>query len=182
MLVAQNILEESGSASEKAYTITAPVEQSSITDKLGIFGSTLCLIHCLLLPLLLPLFSTSTYSPDDSGMESWFHDAIFPALLLVAVLAFSRGYKVHHSKFILSLGVFGILTISSGLLSEHLSSFKTPSFTTAIGSTLLVIAHILNISQLKKIRSHVHSSSCGCGIRPKGETSGKLVQLQSFKS
>lgn len=181
MLAAKTIIEQSRPNAELVYTISPSAEQSTITDKLGIFGSTLCLIHCLLLPVLLPLFSASSYSSHVSGLESWFHDLIFPALLLVAALAFSRGYKIHHSKTILCLGVAGIIFISLGLFSDH-ESVDASNLTTPIGSFLLVIAHLSNISKLKRLKNHVHSSNCGCGSHSKNSASNKLIQLQNIKN
>lgn len=181
MLAAENLTEESASASHSVYTISPIVEQSSITDKLGIFGSALCLVHCLLLPILLPLFSANSYSPHVSGEESWFHDFIFPALLLVAALAFSKGYRRHHSMKILSLGIGGIILISLGLFSDHIGALQSPSIFTPVGSVILVIAHVLNISKLKKVSPHVHSSNCGCKMHSNVGPTPKLVQLQNHK-
>ncbi len=166
MLLADKMSQTHTASINEEDTLIDMVEQSSISDKLGILGSGLCLIHCLIFPLLLPFF-TSTNSETEThaqGLESWFHGIIFPALLLFAIHAFSKGYFIHKSKLILCSGLFGILLLSLGLVSEyfHQERFISPEGITSIGSIILVSAHIFNILKIRNCNQHIHSESCTC--------------------
>jgi len=162
MLAVPNSIAGRNPVNSEDYPTLESEPKSTLTDKLGIFGSTLCLIHCLVLPFILPLLSAQAYSPHLSGIESLFHLVIFPALLLTAVIAFRNGYKQHHNINILVLGIMGVLLISSGVVSEYLLSSDPTEALTASGSAVLVISHLLNIYALRQAKPHIHSSSCGC--------------------
>lgn len=179
MLAVPNSLAGRNPVNTEDYIIPETEAKSTITDKLGIFGSTLCLIHCLVLPFILPLLSAQAYSPHLSGLESFFHGIIFPVLLLIAVLAFSRGYKQHHSKLILTLGISGVSLLFSGLIAEYFIHTGRAEIITASGSALLVVAHLLNIYSLRKIKFHVHTSNCGCKLT--SEKKSDVIQLSKYR-
>lgn len=162
MLAVPNSIAGRNPVNSEDYPTPESESKSTLTDKLGIFGSTLCLIHCLVLPFILPLLSAQAYSPHLSGIESLFHLVIFPALLLTAVIAFRNGYRQHHNTRILALGIIGVLLLSSGLVSEYFLFSDPSEALTASGSAVLVISHLLNIYSLRKSKPHIHSSSCGC--------------------
>ena len=72
--------------------------KSPLMDRLGIALSTLCLVHCLLLPVLLavlPLVAIS-YVPEWLDESEWLH----LALLVPVALLFVHGVHDIHGKCI----------------------------------------------------------------------------------
>ena len=82
-------------------------------DRLGIALSTLCLVHCLLLPVLLavlPLVAIS-YVPEWLDESEWLH----LALLVPVALLFVHGVHDVHGKCIL----FSLLFYLSQFVSNE---------------------------------------------------------------
>ena len=110
-------------------------------DKLGIFASGLCLVHCLALPLLLPLLPALALIPH-SGMH---------ALLLIPVIALSAlavvpGYRHHRSRRVVGLAAAGVLLCSTAVLAEALFGLEGWDMPlTVAGGMLLVSGHLSNL-------------------------------------
>ncbi len=112
-------------------------------DKLGIFLSVLCCIHCLALPFLVAL------SPAIGGwMENeWVHVVLLLLVAPIAYKAFSHGRKHHKNYLPFWLGMGGVSLLILGLLFDivfGLGENWERSFT-VLGGVALVIAHILNL-------------------------------------
>ena len=136
-------------------------EVSENLDYLGILASGLCLIHCLLLPIILPYLSL-THSDEGT---STFHYILFPILLLMAGLALSNGLKKHHKSLPSIIGGMGILLLSSTILPTSLIEFseQVSHMLNISGSSLLILAHILNLTFSMKSSANVcKKKSCSC--------------------
>ncbi len=125
---------------------------SDLINKIGIALSSLCLVHCLLLPLVLLIFPfVEDYQPEF--LHGHFHELIFLPILLVSGLAFIPPYLKNRKKRLIILPGIGIslLVIES---TTHLLGEITPTVETVIklfASTLLIYSHLFNIK---------HSSCC----------------------
>lgn len=78
-------------------------------DKLGIFLSFVCALHCLLTPIImmsLPLLARYYVA------HPLFHWAIAALILARRFLAFYQGFQHHHKMTVFYLGVPGLLIIS----------------------------------------------------------------------
>ncbi len=118
-------------------------------DRLGLFLSSLCAIHCLLTPLLvlsLPLVSESFENP-------WVHIVMAFFVLPVGLYAFVSGYRRHGQKRVLVFGLLGLFLIAGaafwpvlffagGLAKE--GRFFWEEGVTIIGSFFLLSAHLIN--------------------------------------
>ncbi len=146
-------------------------ETISIVDKTAISLSLLCLVHCLVLPLLVPILPFLVTFEEASH----FHE-IFAALVLgMASFAFWRGYRVHQNSAILIFGVLGgcmlalALLLPGGLHSagvEHthgldsLTKLISPQgLLTSLGGITLIVAHLFNI---RECRCSLADKNCHC--------------------
>jgi len=116
-------------------------------DKLGIFTSIACTIHCTILPLLinaLPYLGLSF--GDDKLIE---YGMIFSSFIF-GVLSLWHGFRFHHHKSLpLTLFSIGfICLLLNQFTNERLIYFFIPASATGI-----IKAHILNI----KYRNKKHS-------------------------
>lgn len=116
-------------------------EKTDAWDKLGIFLSGLCAIHCLLTPILLialPVFG-------EMFESEWVHGLMAVFILPIGLYAFWSGYKHHRQTKVFALGVAGLLFIVSELVLPHEIIHDVGHHVfTVIGSTLLITAHYLN--------------------------------------
>ena len=117
-------------------------------DKVGIFISSLCMVHCLLTPLLVfsfPVLAMSFHAP-------WFHWLIALIVVPVGVIAFIRGYLKHRNLWVPILGCLGLMIVMFALFIPHEVLHLIGHIqTTLIGSILLLTAHVVN------------QYSCRCG-------------------
>ncbi|MFT6793971.1 MAG: hypothetical protein ACJAR1_001972 [Rubritalea sp.] len=99
------------------------IEHSKL-DRVGIFASILCAIHCALTPLLLILLPTFG--------KAWSHPSTHWGMAIVVIpIAFFmlvKGYKRHAKKWIIFVGSIGILLIIIGAILPYTES-------SAIGSS-----------------------------------------------
>lgn len=161
--------------------MTSGVTPSLRWDRLGIWASAACAVHCFAAPLLFLLV------PTLAGI--WAHPAshVLIALLVLplAGTVLLRGYRVHRRRWILTTTVLGGLAILVGCVLPYVSfgevasaashteccphvaadaqgglGFRLPpaSIVTILGSVLLVVSHAGNLICGRRCRSE----ACGC--------------------
>ena len=115
-----------------------------IIDNLGITISSICAIHCVLLPLI---FIIAPYSFLASHA---FHEALIYFILPCGVIAFYLGCRKHKDFRVAILGSLGLLSLLAALLLHDLHNEHQTNegmytvLITILGSVLLVISHLRN--------------------------------------
>jgi hypothetical protein len=115
-------------------------------DYLGITGSVLCIIHCLITPVLV---ITSTLLNHDALRVGFLSlDYLFIGINIVAVWSASR-----HASRLIRLALWGFLSLFAvGLLLEDLhESFEYLAYAASAG---LVAGHLLNIRYCRTHHAH----------------------------
>ncbi len=115
-------------------------------DYISITGSVLCIIHCLITPVLV---MTSTLLNHDSLRIGFLSlDYVFIGINIVAVWSASR-----HTSAIIRMALWSCLALfATGLLLEDIHpAFEYLAYAASAG---LVITHIANIRYCQK--NHVH--------------------------
>ncbi|MFC6438748.1 MerC domain-containing protein [Bowmanella sp. JS7-9] len=115
------------------------ISKNGLLDRFGIWISSLCALHCLLLPVLLPilpLIGASIFA------EVWFERTILTLSLLVGSWALISGYSRFHRQAY-PLG----LLLAGGLIYWNKDMFgeSMEPFTIAVGALLLITAHVSNL-------------------------------------
>ncbi|MDN3653713.1 MerC domain-containing protein [Thalassotalea ponticola] len=123
-------------------------------DRLGITATSLCALHCILLPVLLPLLSLF-------GLEAWAshdveHAFLFATLALGSFALFS-GFKNYHKKiypfYLLFLGGFIYW-------HKHSVDESVQPLMILLGAGLLVAAHVVNLKLCNGCRSCHDDDGC----------------------
>lgn len=116
----------------------------TIADFWGMALSLLCLIHCLLLPVLLSFAPELLRSlPGDDAT----HRMLMPLVGLVGWIAFRGGYRLHRKRRVLVMFFVGVILITiPAILGESILSVTGEIGITICGSLLLVTAHWVNRS------------------------------------
>lgn len=126
-------------------------------DVAGVAASGVCLIHCLLTPLILSVFpGLVSYLPGDAG----FHRALAVGIVLLGLLAFIPGYRLHRRRSLLvmiGLGMSLVLMVAwqsgrLGVARELLLSVP--------GSLMLIGAHLLNRTFCRQCKQCEHLAVC----------------------
>jgi hypothetical protein len=108
-------------------------------DKLGIWVSGLCALHCLALPVvvpLLPLIGSSFFA------QLWFERTILTISLLIGAVALISGAMRYHGRWYPL-----VLLFSGGAIYWHKNMFGEfyEPFTIAVGAMLIVAGHWINM-------------------------------------
>ena len=114
--------------------------QSDMLDKAAVALSGLCLLHCLLMPVIitvLPFFSQFT--------ERHLHAEILIIVLPISLIALSIGYRRHADKRIIGWGIAGLLLLIIGAtLAHNMYGVVADRMLTITGSVILAVAHYRN--------------------------------------
>ena len=116
-------------------------------DKIGIFLSGLCAIHCLLFPIILalmPLWSLGFV------LHEWAHPVFLVLIIPTIVLALK---KTDANVAVGMLLLSGILLLGLAWLFHYWIGHTAETITTIVGSTILIIGHWQNYKQHAN-RSH----------------------------
>lgn len=120
----------------------------STADKIGIFMSGLCAIQCAMLPILL---SISAVVPNWAHFgHGWIW---MTAIGLIALWSFSRGWKRHHDKRVVSLFVLGFGCLIVATLMEDKVDIIVESAMFVFGGVVMVTAHWRNYKLMRCIKS-----------------------------
>ncbi|USI28491.1 MerC domain-containing protein [Alteromonas macleodii] len=131
-----------------------------ISDRLAMLLSSLCVIHCLLTPIL--LISIPALAGVSILNDETFHQILLFFVLPIGVFALSLGYLHHKNKWVVFAGVFGLTLLSSPLLVEWIGLGHEvlgeygEVIITVIASFIIVGAHLINY----RLRSTVQEPIC----------------------
>ncbi len=116
----------------------------NLLDKIGIAATSLCAIHCLLLPLMLPLFPLigASFLAQDA-----FEQGFLAITMVLGFFALYSGYKRYHNR----LYPFSLLFLGGFIYwQKDLFGDAAEPFTVMIGALLVVAAHLINIKLTRR--------------------------------
>ena len=120
-------------------------------DQIGVWASSLCVVHCLLTPVLL---SISAVSAHFLPSEERTHRTLAVVIAAIGAIALLKGYRKHRSSRVLSRMGTGLVFIFSGAWwGDHLPSHAAEVFVTLIGSGFMISAPRMN---------HTFCRDCSC--------------------
>ncbi|MEO9946831.1 MerC domain-containing protein [Paraglaciecola sp.] len=124
----------------------------SLLDRLGIWASSLCALHCLLLPVLIPIIP---FIGASFFAQGWFERTILSISMVVGFWAlFSGFYRYHRQLYPLySLALGGVIYWNKDMFGELYEPFIV-----ATGAILIVGSHIVNL----KLCQSCHDCKSGC--------------------
>lgn len=124
-------------------------------DRIGIFLSSLCVVHCLLLPILMVVSpATAIFFKSE---ENYVHTYLLLFLIPVAFFALYSGFRMHKEKKPIFLMIVGVAFVLAGTFLAHkwLGHVWEPVVVT-IGSVIIVRAHLLNSHHCRKCEEEHH--------------------------
>lgn len=111
-------------------------------DRAAICFSSLCILHCLLLPVLLvayPIGIVVTLSDEI------FHQIMVSVALPLSLVSLYVGYGHHKRNQLIVLGGIGIVMLVLPLTTPHeLISESGETWLTVVGAVILCMAHVVN--------------------------------------
>lgn len=121
------------------------------SDRLGIWTSTLCVVHCLLTPVLL---SFSAVIAHFLPAEEKVHRGLALLVALFGTFALLIGFRKHRRSSVLLMMATGLSCIAgTAWFGDKLPSHAIEVGITFCGSAMMIAAHRLN---------HTFCRSCEC--------------------
>lgn len=132
-----------------ALDVKTPEITRSRLDNLGIVLSSLCAVHCFLLPVALAVVPALGIGVLDDGV---FHPVLAGSVAVIGAFAFSRGYHRHGNRRVIGAAITGILILSFAALNSahHFMTENEERIATLVASGLIAISHYLNWKLLEK--------------------------------
>ncbi len=130
------------------------MRSSTWGDRIAITVSTLCAIHCLLLPVLLVALPTLGSSIVASEAV---HLGLLGIAIPISIFALSVGCKVHRRTSFIAIGAAGLGLMILGLVSEQLGwGHEAERTLTLIGAITITLAHVRNFKLCRQL------NDCNC--------------------
>ena len=111
-------------------------------DRIGVFLSATCLLHCLTLPVMLTIAPMTQTGLLD---EQTFHLVLLWFILPVSLIALGIGCRQHKDLLILLLGGTGLsLLLFAGLVGHSVLTPTAERGVTIVAGLILAAAHLRN--------------------------------------
>lgn len=122
-----------------------PTSQSSWNttfDRVGVWASAICFVHCLATPVVLSLSAVySHFLPSEEHT----HRVLAVCITILGAVALVLGYPRHNKKSIIALMMLGLTFIFTGAFyGDRLPSHWHEVAITMAGSCCMIAAHRLN--------------------------------------
>jgi hypothetical protein len=126
-------------------------------DNLGIWASALCVVHCIVTPVLLSL--STVFAHFIPGEEKT-HRTLAVGVAALGAIALIKGFRTHGRRRILGLMVMGLGFIFAGAFyGDLLPSHGCEVAVTMTGSLLMITAHRMNHKFCSDCRRCTHGQS-----------------------
>ena len=113
------------------------------SDVIGVISSTLCLVHCLLSPLI---FVTQTHLLVDYEITAAWWGSFDYAFLVISFFAVYRSAQRTTSKFIIPAFWVSWAVLFIAIMNEKLNLFPLPETILYVTTVVLVALHIYNLN------------------------------------
>lgn len=116
---------------------------TSKLDRLGVAASVVCLVQCLMAPILLLLIPSLGGSLLYDG--ELFHRLLAAVVVPLSGIAFFLGCRRHRRKRVIIPGVLGLAAVvTAAVLGYRILGVAGEMAMTLAGVALLTVAHVLN--------------------------------------
>lgn len=142
----QEILSQDSNAKDSVEMQSDKLVKSSKLDRLGVLVTGFCALHCLLLPVLLPILPLIASSFVSAA---WFERLILSFSILLGFVALFIGFHKYHRQLypLYSLALGGLIYWNKDIFGH---SFEP--LTIAVGACLIIGAHIANLKLCKSCK------------------------------
>ena len=125
---------------------------SKYFDRVAIALSTICIVHCLAMPIVIALLPVTAFA---LGGDGHFHALMLWFVVPTSILGFGLGIRVHRRVDIVAMGAVAIAALAAAALWGH--SDWDPSVELLVNvaaSVLLAAAHWRNFREVRRLHRH----------------------------
>ncbi len=122
------------------------VKNNSKLDRLGMWITSVCALHCLLLPILIPL---APLIASSFVAAEWFERTILSFSILVGFVALFIGFHKYHKQ------LYPLYSLTLGAIiywNKHAFGEAYEPITIAVGALFIIGAHLANLKLCKNCK------------------------------
>ena len=121
-------------------------------DKSSVGLSTVCAVHCLLMPVAVVMLPSLAALPFA---DERFHVRLVFFVLPLSALAPTLGCRKHRSWPVESVGIVGLVLLVGAALGGHdLFGELIEKSATVIGAGLVALSHVMNFGKCRALDCH----------------------------
>lgn len=114
----------------------------SLLDRIGIWSSGICVVHCILLPVF--VLSFPVLSKYNHELEEFWHSIFLVASCFFFAIAFASGYRHHKNFQPLIFGVIGCALLAVSYFFHDSLPKYLEVITVILGGLFLMGGHFWN--------------------------------------
>lgn len=119
-------------------------------DKIAIGLSTLCTVHCLLLPIILTLLPALSLNVLADEM---FHQWLLVAVIPTSLIALTMGCRQHKNLSVMIFGLLGLtILILTAFFGHDFLGESGEKIASVIGAVVIAFGHIRNSALCKTVK------------------------------
>ena len=125
---------------------------SRYLDRIAISLSTVCIVHCLAMPLLVAILPVAAVT---IGSDAHFHALMLWLVVPTSAIGFSLGYRVHGRGGIVASGALAVAVLALVAFWGH--DAWDPAVEVAVNvaaSIALAAAHWQNFREVRRVHRH----------------------------
>jgi hypothetical protein len=133
--------------SENDKVMEKPSLNNRVLDKLGVWVSAMCALHCILLPVLLPALPLLASS---FVAQEWFERSILTISIAIGFAALLIGFKQYHRQ------LYPLYSLSLGAIiywNKHMFGEAYEPITITVGAAFIIAAHLINLKLCRQCKS-----------------------------
>jgi hypothetical protein len=125
---------------------------SRYLDRIAITLSTICIVHCLAMPLVIAMLPIAAFT---FGSDGHFHALMLWLVVPTSAVGFALGYRVHAKASIVATGAAAVAVLAVVALWGHDGWDATSEVAVNVAaSVLLASAHWRNFREVRRIHRH----------------------------
>jgi hypothetical protein len=125
---------------------------SRYLDRIAITLSTICIVHCLVMPVVIAMLPIAAIS---FGSDGHFHALMLWLVVPTSAVGFALGYRVHGRAPIVASGALAVAVLALVALWGHEAWDATTEVAVNVAaSVLLAAAHWRNFREVRRLHRH----------------------------
>jgi len=125
---------------------------SRYLDRIAITLSTICIVHCLAMPLVIAMLPIVAVT---FGSDGHFHSLMLWLVVPTSAVGFALGFRVHAKAGIVLTGTVAVAILAIVALWGHAAWDATTEVAVNVAASLLLAsAHWRNFREVRRIHRH----------------------------
>ncbi len=121
-------------------------------DKSSVGLSTVCAVHCLLMPVAIVMLPSLAALPFA---DERFHVFLVFLVLPLSTVALTMGCRKHRSRRVMAVGGIGlVLLVGAALVGHDLFGELFEKSATVVGASLVALTHVMNFRECRALDCH----------------------------